>query len=177
MNSVGWTLWCTISFTYSKWLAWQETKTWSHLRNIIASICLTCSEFNMLSMSSWQFPLCCSLTNGDDDRFSSGVLFWWHYGSSSSAVSWANTATLSRRFKGTAIWHGKLLALLQKLSSLVPTSLSQLLLLLGKILPFPLIWRMFRGPTAWVYVSEIFPLRYRAKANGLCAATNCTILE
>lgn len=30
------------------------------------------------------------------------------------------------------------------------------------------------GPTAWVYVSEIFPLRYRAKANGLCAATNCT---
>ena len=30
-----------------------------------------------------------------------------------------------------------------------------------------------RGPTAWVYVSEIFPLKYRAKANGLCAATNC----
>jgi len=30
------------------------------------------------------------------------------------------------------------------------------------------------GPTTWVYVSEIFPLRYRAKANGLCAATNCT---
>jgi MFS family permease len=29
------------------------------------------------------------------------------------------------------------------------------------------------GPTAWVYVSEIFPLKYRAKANGLCAATNC----
>jgi MFS family permease len=28
------------------------------------------------------------------------------------------------------------------------------------------------GPTAWVYVSEIFPLKYRAKANGLCAATN-----
>jgi hypothetical protein len=32
---------------------------------------------------------------------------------------------------------------------------------------------MLRGPTAWVYVSEIFPLKYRAKANGLCAATNC----
>jgi Sugar (and other) transporter len=30
-----------------------------------------------------------------------------------------------------------------------------------------------RGPTAWVYVSEIYPLKYRAKANGLCAATNC----
>jgi MFS family permease len=32
------------------------------------------------------------------------------------------------------------------------------------------------GPTAWVYVSEIFPLKYRAKANGLCAATNCTLI-
>jgi MFS family permease len=31
------------------------------------------------------------------------------------------------------------------------------------------------GPAAWVYVSEIFPLKYRAKANGLCAATNCKL--
>ena len=33
------------------------------------------------------------------------------------------------------------------------------------------------GPTAWTYVSEIFPLNCRGTANGLCAATNCTISD
>merc|ERR1711874_954044 len=28
------------------------------------------------------------------------------------------------------------------------------------------------GPIVWVYVAEIFPLRYRARANGVCTMAN-----
>lgn len=31
---------------------------------------------------------------------------------------------------------------------------------------------VYRAPVAWIYCSEVFPLRWRAKGVGLSAATN-----
>lgn len=161
IDSVVWTSWCIISPTSSWWPDWRVTQTWSHQ---VSNMC----TFSYQSYLTSSINVCMTVpTLLFIDRWGRRPLLLW------GGILMALWLFIVGGVMGA---YGNPVPSIQGNANLTwqvtgPPSKAVIACTYLFVATFAPTW----GPTAWVYVSEIFPLKYRAKANGLCAATNCMI--